>query len=83
VRKAIEEIDAIYEELARDIKAVPTDVPGGTGQSTEAPTDATKALRTAKKAEKEAKAQQIRDSNTKMEDAYKTMRRLYGMDDED
>lgn len=86
VRVAIEDIDSIYEELARDIKAVPTtatEAAPGTNPIIDTAASATKALRAAKKAAREAKAVQINMSNAKMEQSYKTMRRLYGMDDED
>jgi hypothetical protein len=86
VRAAIEDIDSIYEELARDIKTVPTVVPGTGTAAAEPVTTSASALkiqRAAKKAEKEAKAARANMSNAKMEQTYKTMRQLYGMDDED
>jgi hypothetical protein len=42
-----------------------------------------KAKRVQKKEEKAAKERQINESTAKMEQSYNTLRRLYGMDDED
>jgi len=83
VRAAIEDIDTIYEELARDIKAVPAGPPPGTAPSIETATTVAKAKKAQKKEEKAAKERQINESTAKMEQSYNTLRRLYGMDDED
>jgi hypothetical protein len=80
IRAAIEDIDTIYEELARDITAnviqesSPGSVPG-----TEADSD----LKSFKKEQKERKDASAAHSSVKMEKAYSVLRKMYGMDDED
>jgi len=72
IRAAIEDIDAVYEELARDMTAIVPEaaVPGPKNN-------------TFKKQEKAKKEANQAASNEKMDKAYSVLRRMYGMDDED
>jgi hypothetical protein len=77
IKNTMMELDKVYEEIARDMKIVPTAVPGAT---------AAKAANTVTNSKKEAKKQKeasMNDSALKMEETNKLMRRMYGMDDED
>ena len=73
IRAAIEDIDSVYEELARDMTAVVPEVaaPG------------LKTADTFKKQEKAKKEALETASSEKMDKAYSVLRRMYGMDDED
>ena len=79
VRIAIEDIDSIYEEIARDMKVVPAESAPGSNDGE----PAVKTKKTLKKEQKEQKEKNVIESNDKMEKAYQLMRKMYGMDKED
>jgi hypothetical protein len=80
IRAAIEDIDTIYEELARDITAnVIQESSAGSVPGTGAGTD----LKSFKKEQKERKDASAAHSSVKMDKAYSVLRKMYGMDDED
>jgi hypothetical protein len=79
VRIAIEDIDSIYEEIARDMKVVPAESAPGSNEGE----SAVKTKKTLKKEQKEQKEKNVIESNDKMEKAYQLMRKMYGMDRED
>jgi hypothetical protein len=81
IRAAIEDINTIYEEIARDINANVIQESGagslpGTGQGSND-------LKSFKKEQKERKDASAVDSSIKMDKAYSVLRKMYGMDDED
>ena len=76
IRAAIEEIDAVYNEIANDMKmmpaaAVPTGAPPGVKQDT------------FKKQQKRQKDAATDVSTSKLDATYAVMRKMYGMDEED
>lgn len=75
IRATIEDIDAVFVELARDISAVVQEPVPGTLQL-----EPTTAFKKQQKASKDAA---IAASSEKMDQAYNVLRRMYGMDDED
>jgi hypothetical protein len=82
IRAAIEDIDTIYEEIARDITAnvinesAAGSVPGtGSVEGND--------LKSFKKEQKEKKDASAAHSSVKMDKAYSVLRKMYGMDDED
>jgi hypothetical protein len=79
IRSSMEDIDSVYEEIARDMKVIPSDavvVPGLAGAGGGKP-------ETFKKQQKRQKDRVAAESTNKMEAAYDVMRKMYGMDDED
>jgi len=80
VRAAIEDIDTVYEEVARDMKIVPQSVAPEKQKSTTSTKNANDNFKNEIKANQEVST---RISNEKMEKTYKLMRKMYGMDEED
>ena len=79
VRVAIDDIDTVYEEVARDMKIVPASAPEKrSGPANVISPEA--AFKNEVKASKDAAA---KISNDKMEKTYSLMRKMYGMDEED
>jgi hypothetical protein len=76
IRAAIEDIDTVYEEIARDITANIVQEVSAPGTD---PTD----IKSFKKNEKIKKDANIVASAEKMDKAYSVLRKMYGMDDED
>lgn len=72
IRTALEDINLVYDEIARDMKLVPTPGVPGTAKP-----------ETFKKQQKKQKDAVAEESNNKMNMAYDVMRKMYGMDDED
>ena len=74
IKATMIDLDKVYEEIAHDMKAVPTVVPG---------VKPTNVIKNYKKEEKQrSKATEI-ESAKKLEETNKLMRQMYGMDDED
>ena len=80
IKVAVDTIDSIYEEIAHDMKIVPTNTIEAPGTGTASETDPKKKLKTEVKLQKDKSEA---ESSVKMEQTYKLMRRMYGMDDED
>jgi hypothetical protein len=76
VRASIEDIDSVYEEVARDMKIVPQAAP----EKKAVNETAVPSLKNEIKANKDVST---RESNEKMDKTYKLMRKMYGMDEED
>jgi hypothetical protein len=76
IRAAIEDIDKVYEEIARDITA-------NVVQEVVAPGAEPGDIKSFKKNEKAKKDASIVASAEKMDKAYSVLRKMYGMDDED
>jgi hypothetical protein len=79
VRVAIDDIDTVYEEVARDMKIVPAAAPEKRG----APANVVSADVAFKNEIKANKDTATKISNDKMEKTYSLMRKMYGMDEED
>ena len=77
IRASIEEIDAVYNEIANDMKLLPV-----AGAPTSAGAPGVK-QDTFKKQQKRQKDASTDASNSKLEATYEVMRKMYGMDDED
>lgn len=72
IKSSMVSLDKIYEDVARDMKCIPSETKPGTSSSD-----------TLQKTEKAEKKANIKKSAEKMDSANKLLRSLYGMDDED
>lgn len=79
IRAAIEDIDSVYEEVAKD-KTTAATQETNTITDTKAPGNDLKAF---KKKQKESSEANATESAEKMSKAYNVLRKMYGMDDED
>ena len=79
IRAAIEDIDSVYEEVAKD-KTTTATQETNTIINTDAPGNDLKEFKKKQKANSEANAT---ESAEKMSKAYNVLRKMYGMDDED
>lgn len=77
IRASIEEIDAVYTEIATDMKAMPIVVATTSGTPGVVKDD------TFKKQQKKQKDKSTAESSNKLDATYTLMRKMYGMDDED
>ena len=72
IKATMKDLDSVYEEMSRDMKIVPTVVPG-----------ATNTILDPKKVDKKNKEESTLESSKKMDQTYNIMRKMYGMDEED
>lgn len=74
IKVAMLDLDSVYEEISRDMKIVPSAVPGAKPTNT---------IIDHKKEEKNNKEASTQESAKKLEQTNRLMRKMYGMDDED
>jgi hypothetical protein len=78
IKSAMVDLDKVYNELARDMKIVPTP-----GQSDQSGQSGPKGPISHKKEENQRKKIAVLESSSKLEETNRILRRMYGMDDED
>lgn len=80
IKATMLDLDSVYEEIARDMKVIPGPATETGAATTE---DSSNSINQVKKDAKKERNATIIESNMKMEEVNKILRRQYGMDEED